>query len=282
MDASTKTKEALSVFNNPNIDVWNLSINFQVKWDANIKTEISDLVTGNDGALSGTLCVGISTSLLLAKFSDEQFFPDVLGLFANRPLAKSLTLCITPSLLNDTWNTSGNFCITISAIWRAFVMTLKSFDCSIPPIKLEIGCLFKTTPNSSGGAWYSTLRIAFTHLCLIAGPTDELNILYRAENIPHVYEEANSVSSRNTTSRSSLPATLASSVFETVVFVSLPLGHRWICLEVPVSSFVYKDRMHLLVWFIMVIEMSGVQFGLKSYAWFQNRTSAQRQFDLKS
>ena len=25
---------------------------------------------------------------------------------------------------------------------------------------------------------------------------------------------------------------------------------------------------------IMVIELSGVQFGLKSYAWFQNRTSA--------
>ena len=34
--------------------------------------------------------------------------------------------------------------------------------------------------------------------------------------------------------------------------------------------------------FIMVIELSGVQFGLKSYAWFQNRTSAQREFDLKS
>ena len=35
-------------------------------------------------------------------------------------------------------------------------------------------------------------------------------------------------------------------------------------------------------WLIMVIELSGVQFGLKSYAWFQNRTSAQREFDLKS
>ena len=33
---------------------------------------------------------------------------------------------------------------------------------------------------------------------------------------------------------------------------------------------------------IMVIELSGVQFGLKSYAWFQNRTSAQREFDLTS
>ena len=32
----------------------------------------------------------------------------------------------------------------------------------------------------------------------------------------------------------------------------------------------------------MVIGLSGVQFGLKSYAWFQNRTSAQREFDLKS
>ena len=32
----------------------------------------------------------------------------------------------------------------------------------------------------------------------------------------------------------------------------------------------------------MVIELSGVQFGLKSYAWFQNQTGAQREFDLKS
>ena len=33
----------------------------------------------------------------------------------------------------------------------------------------------------------------------------------------------------------------------------------------------------------MVIELSGVEFGLKSYARFQNRTSAQpREFDLKS
>ena len=31
----------------------------------------------------------------------------------------------------------------------------------------------------------------------------------------------------------------------------------------------------------MVIELSGVQFGLKLYAWFKNRTSAQRKFDLK-
>ena len=32
----------------------------------------------------------------------------------------------------------------------------------------------------------------------------------------------------------------------------------------------------------MVIELSGVQFGLKSYLWFENRTSAQLEFDLKS
>ena len=32
----------------------------------------------------------------------------------------------------------------------------------------------------------------------------------------------------------------------------------------------------------MVIALRRVQFGLKSYAWFQNRTSAQREFDLKS
>ena len=33
---------------------------------------------------------------------------------------------------------------------------------------------------------------------------------------------------------------------------------------------------------MMVIELSGVQFGLKSYVWFQNGTSAQRELDLKS
>ena len=32
----------------------------------------------------------------------------------------------------------------------------------------------------------------------------------------------------------------------------------------------------------MVIELSGVQFGLKLYAWFQNQTSTQCEFDLKS
>ena len=28
----------------------------------------------------------------------------------------------------------------------------------------------------------------------------------------------------------------------------------------------------------MVIVLNGVQFGLKSYVWFQNRTSAQREY----
>ena len=32
----------------------------------------------------------------------------------------------------------------------------------------------------------------------------------------------------------------------------------------------------------MVIELSEVQFGLKSYACFQNRTSVQREYNLKS
>ena len=31
----------------------------------------------------------------------------------------------------------------------------------------------------------------------------------------------------------------------------------------------------------MVIELSGVQFSLKSYVWFQNRTSAQVWFQTK-
>ena len=34
--------------------------------------------------------------------------------------------------------------------------------------------------------------------------------------------------------------------------------------------------------FIMIIDLSGVQFGLKSYALFQDWTSAQREIDLKS
>lgn len=32
--------------------------------------------------------------------------------------------------------------------------------------------------------------------------------------------------------------------------------------------------------FIMIIELSGVKFGMKSYPLFQNRTSAEREFDL--
>ena len=32
---------------------------------------------------------------------------------------------------------------------------------------------------------------------------------------------------------------------------------------------------------MMVIQLSGVKFGLKSYAWFQNPTSAKHEFDLK-
>ena len=34
--------------------------------------------------------------------------------------------------------------------------------------------------------------------------------------------------------------------------------------------------------YITVIELSGVQFGPKLYAWFQNQTNAQHEFDLKS
>ena len=136
----------------------------------------------------------------------------------------------------------------MSAIWSAFVMTLKSLDWSIPPIKLEIGCLLRTSPNKSGGAWHSTLRIASTHLCRTAGPTEELKILYRAENIPQVYEEASSVSWDKITSRSSLPAGFISSVFGDEVEDSLPPGQRWICLDVPVSSFVYKETSIDYVW----------------------------------
>ena len=40
--------------------------------------------------------------------------------------------------------------------------------------------------------------------------------------------------------------------------------------------------MRFIEWLIMVIELSGRQFGLKSYAWIKNWTSAQHSFDLKS
>ena len=42
----------------------------------------------------------------------------------------------------------------------------------------------------------------------------------------------------------------------------------------------YNVTWHML--YITVIKLSGVQFGLKSYAWFRNRTSTQHEFDLKS
>ena len=50
------------------------------------------------------------------------------------------------------------------------------------------------------------------------------------------------------------------------------------------KQYSYYTTMKLLInrIFIMVTELRGVQFGLKSYAWFQNRMSAQRKFDLKS
>ena len=48
------------------------------------------------------------------------------------------------------------------------------------------------------------------------------------------------------------------------------------------TLFEVRITWNLLMEFVMVIELSGMQFGLKSYAWFQNRTSAQREFDLKS
>ena len=47
---------------------------------------------------------------------------------------------------------------------------------------------------------------------------------------------------------------------------------------------IYDETNYLgrLVWFMLVIELSGMQFGLKSYVWFQNRTSTQLEFNLKS
>ena len=48
------------------------------------------------------------------------------------------------------------------------------------------------------------------------------------------------------------------------------------------SIYIIKNVSSARWWFKVVIELSGVQFGLKSYAWFENRTSAHREFDLKS
>jgi len=60
---------------------------------------------------------------------------------------------------------------------------------------------------------------------------------------------------------------------------------------VDLCAIILASPLSILAWefipwfqrrFIMVIELSGVQFGLKSYAWFQNQTSSQREFDFKS
>ena len=45
------------------------------------------------------------------------------------------------------------------------------------------------------------------------------------------------------------------------------------------ESLIFVHRMTITL-YIMVLELSGVQFGLKSYIWFQNRRSAQREFDF--
>ena len=60
-------------------------------------------------------------------------------------------------------------------------------------------------------------------------------------------------------------------------FVSqgLPWSHS--CHHSLVAQFCFRNEK-----LILVIELSGVQFGLKSYVWFQNQTSARREFDLKS
>ena len=48
-----------------------------------------------------------------------------------------------------------------------------------------------------------------------------------------------------------------------------------------ISQF-WKLLSAMFVPFIMVTELSGVQFGLKSYVWFQNQVSTQCEFNLKS
>ena len=57
------------------------------------------------------------------------------------------------------------------------------------------------------------------------------------------------------------------------------LKHALFVINYKVLTMHGKGKQRYL---IMVIELSGVQFVLKSYAWFQNRTSAQQEFDLNS
>lgn len=71
----------------------------------------------------------------------------------------------------------------ILVIWRALVMIFKFVDWSIFFIKLEIGCFLRIIFKRLGGVWYSIFRIAFIYLCRIVGLIEELNILYKVENI---------------------------------------------------------------------------------------------------
>ena len=63
-------------------------------------------------------------------------------------------------------------------------------------------------------------------------------------------------------------------------------GPRGRCIKCPAGTLFLKNKITwgylkgLMYSLIMVIELSGVQFGVKWYAWFQNRTSAQREIYL--
>ena len=63
---------------------------------------------------------------------------------------------------------------------------------------------------------------------------------------------------------------------------SLEQVHNWSLYGSKKIILVFTIMLSVFLWFIMVIEQSGVQFGLKSYAWFQNRTSMQCELNLKS
>ena len=70
-----------------------------------------------------------------------------------------------------------------------------------------------------------------------------------------------------------------------------PLRPRWrktVKIKILAIYFVppfWCEHKRLKSWndsVIMVIDLSGMKVGLKSYVWFQNRTSVQLEFDLKS
>ena len=70
--------------------------------------------------------------------------------------------------------------------------------------------------------------------------------------------------------------------FNLSVFISSPGSRIVSTYYLPNFAFTKQPSTGPRDVFIMEIELSGVQFGLNSNAWFQNQTSAQRGFDFQT